>query len=264
MWWLSDLGLTGCTGTSGWKKTFRGRLLALSLRPTGCGATFCSWALLIYFSITVASPRFVTPRRAFCSRGGFCLSVCWRACAMSRFESNRVVASPAGNWGSVCFDSDKIHPRSSLDPRARSRTKIVKSALSGNSFDSIWKFGSSSEIEVDEVSISSPILLWWQPICTSAGDWALCPLTVRKRKEKRMSGSHVLSFSSSVRSLACNCSVMVRIHLSFFHVPYCPPPGSQYSQKTGHGKTDWTDWKETTTLRLFDFAWEHRRSYGIK
>ena len=44
------------------------------------------------------------------TRGGFCLSDCWRACATLRFESKRGVALPAGNRDNVCFDSDNFRP----------------------------------------------------------------------------------------------------------------------------------------------------------
>ena len=216
-----------------WYLSVKGALPRLFARPISTtdkfGAENWSWTLLVCSLMTVASVRLVNSRRVFCSQGDFCLSVCWCACATSAFESKRRVALPAGNRDCVCFDSDKIRPRwepktgSSLDPGTRSSTKVAEPASCGNSFDSGWKSGSFSKIEIDEDFNRSPILLCWRPICTSAGDWALCPLAVLK--ETKISDSSVLSLLGTNRLLARSRSLMVRMQLSIFPFSLWSPTG---------------------------------------
>ena len=96
-------------------------------------------------------------------------------------------------------------------------------------------------------------LLCSRPICTSAGDWALCPLAVRI--EKKISDSLVFSFSSTIRFLARSSSVMVRMHGSIFPFPPWFPTGLSIcsinrSRQNGWNRSERNDDPGSVGIRL--------------
>ena len=155
---------------------------------THCGTVVCLRMLLVGPSMRITSFWACIFWRQFTAFSGICVLPVESTCTTARLQSQRAVVLPGGNKDRVDSGSENNHPRcrrkvdSRLEPRAHSRTRTLESTSCGNSFWSSWKIGLSSGIKATEGFNRSPIVLCWQPICLSAGNWALCPLVVRKEK----------------------------------------------------------------------------------